>query len=207
MFNLLTVIIAVALSGFMAAAGVFYGGSAFTQSGPKAAAMGVIQGMAQVDAAWVLYTADANTTDTTVPATATLITGNYLAAVPTAPTNAATFGGLATNNVFETDLITANPDTAQTGIYLVLNSSSLSVCTEIARAGGQVSSSGNLAAPGTGLTLTGIVTPAAFTAAFATSKFGCIALGAVPTTLAIGGTAFVAGDGGATPKYVAYFKH
>lgn len=207
MFNLLTVIVAVALSGVMAAAGVFYGGSAFTQSGPKAAAMGIVQGMAQIEGAWVLYSSDGNTTDTTVPATATLISGNYLAAVPTAPTIATTYGGLAGNNVYQTDLITAGPDTAQTGSFLVLSNTSLSVCTEIARAGGQVTSAGTLAAPGTGLTLTGITTTVAFTAAFANYKFGCIALGAVPTTLSIAGTPFVAGDGGGTPKFVAYFKH
>ena len=170
MFNILTVIISVALTAVMGAAGVFYVGSAFTTAGPKAAAVGIIQALSQVDAAWTLYGSNGNTTTlgaagSTFPtmsgaATQTdLINTGYLAAVPTAPTISSTWNGVAgaytldlTNTATATG-VTQFTSFANGGIFLVLGTTALSQCTEIARAGGQISSTGTLAAPGTGLTL------------------------------------------------------
>ncbi|MBP2313981.1 hypothetical protein [Azospirillum soli] len=215
MYNLIVVIIAVALTAVMGAAGVFYGGSAFTSAGPKAAAIGVIQNMAQMQGAWMLYTSNGNTTSTTVPTmTATglstdLISGGYLAAVPTAPTIATTFGATGTA-AYQLDL-TSSPGP---GIFIVLNSTSGSQCLEIAKAGGMVSPTGNLAAPGvTGVPnlSTSVISNATLNTALTGFKFGCVGLGTNPTGLSLGsgaGIAFLAGDGlaGGVQKYLVYYK-
>lgn len=227
MVNILSVIISVALTAIMSAAGVFYLGNAFTTSGSKAGAVGVIQSLSQVDAGWTLYNSNGNTTllaaagaalptTTGVASTTDLITDGFVAAMPTAPTTAITFGATGTA-AYQLDL--TNPATAtgvtaaasaapNGGIFIILDNTSLALCTEIARAGGMVSANGTLAAPGTGLTLTGITAIAGFNAAFAAHKFGCLQIGAAPN-LTFNNIALVAGDGGAvgTGKYIAYYKY
>lgn len=219
MFNILTVIISVALTAIMGAAGVFYTGNMFTTAGPKAAAVGIIQGLSQVDAAWTLYNSNGNTTTlgaagSTLPTmTSTglstdLISANYLAAVPTAPTIGATWNGVAAAYTLDlTNTATASGLTqftsfASGGVYLVLGTTALSQCTEIARAGGQITASGTLAAPGTGLTLV-VATPAAFNTAFTGYKFGCVQV-STATALTLNNSTGVAGDNN---KYVAYYKY
>ncbi|MBP2228943.1 hypothetical protein J2847_002235 [Azospirillum agricola] len=219
MFNILTVIISVALTAVMGAAGVFYVGTAFTSAGPKAAAVGIIQSLSQVDAAWVLYASNGNTTtlaaagatfpSMTGAATQTdLIGTGYLAAVPTAPTIAASWGGGASRialdltNPATASGLTINSNFANGGVFLVLTSTALSQCTEIARAGGQISATGTLAAPGTGLVLS-VGTQAAFVAAFTGYKFGCVQV-TTASALTLNNVA------GASPaddnKFVAYYK-
>ncbi|MBY6264566.1 hypothetical protein EI613_21980 [Azospirillum sp. 412522] len=218
MFNILTVIISVALTAVMGAAGVFYVGTAFTTAGPKAAAVGIIQALSQVDAAWTLYSSNGNTTTlgaagATLPtmtgaATQTdLINTGNLAAVPTAPTIASTWNGVAgaytldlTNTATATG-VTQFTSFANGGIFLVLGTTALSQCTEIARAGGQISASGTLAAPGTGLTLA-VATPAAFNTAFTGYKFGCVQI-TTATAVTFNNVTGIAGDNN---KYVAYYK-
>ncbi|CAO3355007.1 hypothetical protein ABNQ39_00505 [Azospirillum sp. A26] len=218
MFNILTVIISVALTAVMGAAGVFYVGSAFTTAGPKAAAVGIVQALSQVDAAWTLYGSNGNTTTlgaagATFPtmsgaATQTdLINTGYLAAVPTAPTISATWNGVAgaytldlTNTATATG-VTQFGSFANGGIFLVLGTTALSQCTEIARAGGQISATGTLAVPGTGLTLA-VATPAAFNTAFTGYKFGCVQI-TTATALTFNNVTGIAGDNN---KYVAYYK-
>ncbi|MBK1841006.1 hypothetical protein JHL17_26745 [Azospirillum sp. YIM B02556] len=218
MFNILTVIISVALTAVMGAAGVFYVGSAFTTAGPKAAAVGIIQALSQVDAAWTLYGSNGNTTTlgaagATFPtmsgaATQTdLINTGYLAAVPTAPTISATWNGAAgaytldlTNTATATG-VTQFTSFANGGIFLVLGTTALSQCTEIARAGGQISATGTLAVPGTGLTLT-VATPAAFNTAFTGYKFGCVQV-TTATAVTFNNVTGIAGDNN---KYIAYYK-
>ncbi|MCG5244084.1 hypothetical protein [Azospirillum doebereinerae] len=219
MFNILTVIISVALTAVMGAAGVFYVGSAFTTAGPKAAAVGIVQSLSQVDAAWTLYASNGNTTTfgaagATFPtmsgaATQTdLINTGFLAAVPTAPTIASTWGGGATTTI-ALDLtnpatasgLTGNTNFANGGVFLVLASTALSQCTEIARAGGQITATGTLAVPGTGLNLLA-ASQANFIAAFTGYKFGCVQM-TTATGLTLNNVAGAAGDAN---KYVAYYK-
>lgn len=150
----------------------------------------MIQALSQADAGWTLYNSSGNTTTlgaagstfptmTSAATTTDLIATGYPAAVPTAPTIATTWNGASaaytldlTNTATATGL-TQNSSFFSIGIFLVLNSSSLSQCTEIARAGGQIASTGTLAALGTGLTQT-FATAAAFNTAFAGYKFGCV---------------------------------
>jgi hypothetical protein len=227
MFNILTVIISVALTAIMGAAGVFYMGTAFTSAGPKAQAIGVIQALSQVDGGWTLYNSNGNTTllaaagaalpTMTGAATATdLINGGYIASVPTAPTTAIGYGATGTAG-YELDLTLATAGNALTvaagaapngGVFIVLDNTSLATCTEVARAGGQITATGTMAASGTGLTLNGVNSEALFRAAFATHKFGCVQIGAAPN-LTLNNIALVAGDGGAvgTGKYLAYYKY
>jgi len=219
MFNILTVIISVALTAIMGAAGVFYGGNMFTTAGPKAAAVGIIQSLSQVGGAWTLYNSNGNTTTLAAAgSTYPTMTGaalqtdllytNYLAAVPTAPTIGDTWNGVAA--AYTLDL--TNPATASGltslagftngGVFLVLNTTALTQCTEIARAGGQITATGTLASPGTGLSLL-VATPAAFRLAFAGAKFGCVQV-TTATALTLNNNTGVVGDNN---KYVAYYKY
>ncbi|CAO3433656.1 hypothetical protein [Azospirillum doebereinerae] len=218
MFNILTVIISVALTAVMGAAGVFYVGTAFTTAGPKAAAVGIIQSLSQVDAAWTLYASNGNTTTLgaagstfpTITGAATqtdLINTGFLAAVPTAPTVASTWNGATasmaldlTNTATGTGL-TQFASFANGGVFLVLGTTALSQCTEIARAGGQINASGTLAAPGTGLTLS-VATAAAFNTAFTGYKFGCVQV-TTGTGLTLNNVTGLAGDNN---KFVGYYK-
>ena len=227
MFNLLVVIISVALTAVMGAAGVFYAGSMFTSAGPKAAAVGIIQSMSQVGAGWTLYNSNGNTTTLaaagatfpTITGTATqtdLINTGYLASLPTAPTIATTWGATGTaafaldltNPATVTGVTTAAGAAPNGGIFIVLAGTALSQCTEIARAGGQITATGTMAVPGTGLTLNGITTAAMFNTAFTGYKFGCVQIGAAPA-LSLNNIVLVGADGGAvgTGKYVAYYKY
>ena len=187
MFNLITLIIAVALTAALSLAEVTYVGSAFLTSSPKAVAAQVISAMSQVDSAWTLW-GTSNTTTLLVPTMtntglATDLLGvagqtatQFLASVPTAPSSAVIFGGVANSNKYQLDLqVGAGTDVVETGIYVVLDNTSLNLCTEIARAGGQVSPTGTLAVPGTGLTLTAS-NPATFTAAFTGYKLAQITI-------------------------------
>ncbi|HYH40115.1 MAG TPA: hypothetical protein VD860_17990 [Azospirillum sp.] len=214
MFNILTVIISVALTAVMGAAGVFYVGSAFTSAGPKAAAIGVIQALSQIQGAWTLYSSDGNSTTlgavgTTVPTmTGTtsqtdLIYTNYLGAVPTAPSVAATWGtgGSLLPATYALDLtdptnlltgLTQNSTFAKGGVFIVMASTAASQCAEIARAGGQI----------TGSTAPSVGTLAAFNTAFTGYKFGCVRI-TTATAFSFNNVVGVAGDNN---KYVAYYK-
>ncbi len=219
MFNLLTVLIAVALTAIMGAAGVFYGGSAFTTAGPKAAALGITQSASQVTAAWTLYTNDAKTTTfngagntptlTNTGNTATdLISGGYLSALPTAPTNAVGWGGGNAGYLLDlTDKATNSGITGGAaphgGVFLVLPSTAGTQCLEIARAGGQATSTGTLAAPGTSIASLIVATRADFNTAFANVKFGCAQL-TNAAALTLNNVAGIAADDN---KHIAYFKY
>jgi len=223
MLNILAVIISVALTSLMGAAGVFYLGSAFTTAGPKAAAAGVIQGMAQIDAAWTLYSSDSNTTTTgtianaipTITGTATqtdLINTGYLAAVPTAPSVAVTWGSAATQTLaagYRLDLTNPATVTGLTGggastigvnggIFVVLASTATNQCLEIARAGGQVAA-GVTAFP----VALQVNTVATFVTAFNGFRFGCVQV-TTATALTIDNSTGVAADNN---KFVAYYKY
>ncbi len=225
MFNLISTIIAVALTAALAAAEVTYVGSAFTSASPKAMAAQIIMNMSQIDAAWTLW----GTTQSTTAAFPTMVSGTnlatdllgiaaqpntqYLASIPTPPNTATVWGGVANSNVYLLDRIAgASPETAETGIFLVLDNTSLQTCTEIARSAGQVSATGTLATPGilaAGTLTTNIVGSVSFTTAFTGYKYGCVQYNGAAAGLTIAGVTAVAADlpAAATgPKYIAYFK-
>ncbi len=224
MFNLITSIIAVALTAALAAAEIIYIGPAFLTSTPKAVAAQIIASMSQIDAAWTMWGTTTATTTTFPTITGTgLVTDllgvpgaantQFLAAIPTAPATAATWGGVLLSNKYQIDHYnTAAATVAETdelGIFVALDSTSLSICTEIARAGGQITPTGTLAAPGTGLVLN-VSAPASFTTAFTGYKYGCVGItGGVAGAISFNAVVSAAGDipaGGVTQRYVAYFK-
>ena len=86
MFQLIVAIISIALIAALAAASIFYGGSAFTDSSLKANVTTLVNGGQQISGAQAIYKTD----NAGAPATdiAMLADGVYLAAVPT-PANAA----------------------------------------------------------------------------------------------------------------------
>ena len=100
MFNLLTLIVSIALGATMAAAGVYYGGSVLTAAGAKGQGVEIVSALQQVDAAWVVYSTDGKTNSNTQPtlsggASGTDLTvDGYLASPPNAPNFAATWGNL-----------------------------------------------------------------------------------------------------------------
>jgi len=232
MFNLITSIIAVALTAALALAEITYVGPAFTSSQPKAVAAQIIASMSQIDAAWLMW-GTTNTTTTTTPTitgagnvndllgVAGQTTTQYLASLPPAPATAATWSAAGTLLAagYQLDLVSgAAPETTEMGVFVVLDSTSLGICTEIARDAGQVSPTGTLAAPGAGKP-TLLVTAAGagagqFSTAFTGYKFGCVAFTGAAGALGFGAAAgatssAVAADipaAGVTQKYIAYFK-
>lgn len=86
MFQLIVAIISIALIAALAAASIFYGGSAFTDSSLKANVTTLVNGGQQISGAQAIYKTD----NAGAPATdiAVLADGVYLAAVPT-PANIA----------------------------------------------------------------------------------------------------------------------
>jgi len=219
MINILAVIISVALTTLMGAAGVFYLGTAFTTSGPKVSALQVIEGLSQVDASWILYSNASYTTTLGIPGAAVptmtglagttdLISGNFLSAVPTAPSMSVAFTTAtipATVGAFNLDLSNpADPKAVTTaagalqngGIFIVLPISAASVCLAIAQAGGMV--------PATAVVPLVAANPAGFATAFNTVKFGCLQLPNPATTFMFGNVAATANDNN---RYVAYYKY
>ena len=229
MFNLITSIIAVALTAALAAAEITYVGPAFLSSGPKAVAAQIVSAMSQINGAWTMWgTSTASTTAIPTMTGTGLVTDllgvagsagtQFLTSVPPAPAGATTWGGIAGSKKYMLDLYTTAASTGVdvdlVGVYVVLDSTSLSTCTEIARAGGQITPTGTLAAPGSGLTLTvtapGLVA-GQFDAAFVGYKYGCVAIGGAGAALiSLNNVPSVAADivaAGGTQKYVAYLVH
>lgn len=102
MFSLIITLIAIALVAALALASTYYGGSAFTQGGAKADASALVNGAQQIAAGYVLYQSD---NAGSVPAdVAALVTGNYLASEPAAPTGTFAISG---SNVVVTDAVTS----------------------------------------------------------------------------------------------------
>jgi len=83
MFQIIVGVIAIALAAALAAASIFYGGSAFMSSTAKAQTTTLVNSAQQISGAQALYRTDnagASAGDITA-----LVTANYLQAVPTAP--------------------------------------------------------------------------------------------------------------------------
>lgn len=83
MFQIIVGVIAIALAAALAAASIFYGGSAFMSSTAKAQTTALVNSAQQISGAQALYRTD-NAGASAGNITA-LKTANYLQAVPTAP--------------------------------------------------------------------------------------------------------------------------
>lgn len=82
MFQLIVSVIAIALVAILAAASIYYGGSAFTNSNAKGAAAALINSGEQIAGANTLYSVDHTAG---AAAIGDLVTANYLSALPTPP--------------------------------------------------------------------------------------------------------------------------
>ena len=130
MFNLIVAVISIALIAAMAAASIFYGGSAFGEGTAKAQASTLINNGQQISGGQQLYMIDnsgnrANDIDV-------LTAGGYLQAVPSAPAtviNTAAAWDVSTNGTFAFIRL----DTDNTGQQL---SPAATVCAEIVAQGG-----------------------------------------------------------------------
>lgn len=134
MFNLIVAVISIALIAAMAAASIFYGGTAFGSGTAQAQASTLINNGQQISGAQQLYMIDNSGNRNSVndmTAANGLVTEGYLQAVPTAPANST--GSDATDT--GTWLISANGEFA----YIPLNtanggantSPAATVCAEV----------------------------------------------------------------------------
>ncbi len=220
MFNLLSVVVAVAISGFMAAAGVFYAGSTFTNMSAKAQAVQLLSAMEQIDAAWTMWSSDGNSTTSSTP-TSTLLTSTtpptYMSAYPTPSNLATTFAAVA--GAYYIDSVgtgggtVAGNETTNTGVYTVLNASTGSnACLEIAKSAGYVATT---ASTFTGLStitvnavtvaVAGVTTKVELDALAAVYRYFCVPIGtATAGAFILGAASNLVAD---NTKYLAYFKH
>ena len=139
MFNLIVAVISIALIAAMAAASIFYGGSAFGEGTAQAQASTLVNNGQQVSGAQQLYMIENSGNRNGVndmTAANGLVTANYLQAVPTPPANST--GTNATDT--GTWLVSADGTFA----YIALNtnfagattSPAESVCNKIVEQGG-----------------------------------------------------------------------
>lgn len=82
MFQLIVAVISIALVAALAIASIFYGGDAFTRSSERANVTALVNQAQQIAGAATLYKTD-NAID--APNVAALVSGEYLATVPSAP--------------------------------------------------------------------------------------------------------------------------
>lgn len=224
MFNLLSVVVAVAISGFMAAAGVFYTGSAFTNMSAKAQAVQVLSAMEQIDAAWTMWSNDGNTTTASLPSSTVLTSATpptYMSSYPPAINTATTFGtgptaaGYVIDSTGTGGATAAGNETTNTGVYTVLTSTTgANACLEIAKSAGYVASTAssftglaNITVNAVTVAVSGITTKAELDALGAVYRYFCVPLGTTTATIILGGAANTIAVGADTGKHVAYFKH
>jgi len=86
MFQLIVAVISIALVAALAIASIFYGGEAFTKSSDKAHVTALVNQAQQISGAYQLYKTDNGTAPATI---ADLVSGGYLASLPTPPKVAA----------------------------------------------------------------------------------------------------------------------
>ena len=120
MFNLIVAVISIALIAAMAAASIFYGGTAFSSGTAQAAATTLVNNGQQISGAQQLYMIDTSGNRAELVAT---LNGEYLQAVPTPPSMAS-----GVWEISDTGLIASIP----------LNfDEATGVCAEVVEGGGQ----------------------------------------------------------------------
>jgi hypothetical protein len=155
MFNLIVAVISIALIAAMAAASIFYGGEAFSNSTAKAQASTLVNNGQQISGAQQLYMIDnsGNREDTI----GDFVSGGYLQALPTPPASAVDAGDLwALNAAGDLGFIDLNDTNAP------------AVCEAIAEQGGANDIGGG------GLTAAATPTAAELSAVDANVQFGCL---------------------------------
>jgi hypothetical protein len=142
MFQLIVSVIAIALVAILAAASIYYGGSAFTSSNTKGAVAALINSGEQISGANALYKVD-NTVDA---GTLAALEPVYLAGDPTAPKFAS---GNWTITAAVAAVGGATPTPAVPGFAAIpLSATSADqVCAEVQNQGGSDDRSGTSAAP------------------------------------------------------------
>lgn len=156
MFNLIVAVISIALIAAMAAASIFYGGEAFSESTAQAQASTLVNNGQQISGAQQLHMID--NSGNRAAAVATLISGNYLQAIPTPPASA-----VDAADAWEL------ADSGQLAFIDLVDANAATVCASIAEQGGLAS--GALAATAT-------PTVAELETADANAQFGCMNNGA-----------------------------
>lgn len=109
MFNLIVAVISIALIAAMAAASIFYGGEAFSESTAQAQASTLVNNGQQISGAQQLYMID--NSGVRAAAIADLTTNNYLQAIPTPPASvvdAGTWEIAGAGELAVIDLVAAN---------------------------------------------------------------------------------------------------
>lgn len=121
MFQLIVSVIAIALVAILAAASIYYGGSAFTNSNAKGAAAALINSGEQIAGANTLYSVDHTSSAVAI---GDLVTNNYLSALPTPPK-------------FAAPAASWKLDAASTVAFIELDSAAATqVCTQVGLQGG-----------------------------------------------------------------------
>jgi hypothetical protein len=160
MFNLIVAVISIALIAAMAAASIFYGGSAFSSGTAQAQATTLINNGQQIGGAQQLYMID--NSGNRAEALSTLTSGAYLQAAPTPPSVAGGF--VAPEWAINDDGKIATIAFTNPGGN---NSVSATICKELFNQGG---------ATGT-VPETGIKAGAPTAALLGTDQFGCFSDG------------------------------
>jgi hypothetical protein len=161
MFNLIVAVISIALIAAMAAASIFYGGSAFSSGTAQAQATTLINNGQQIGGAQQLYMID-NSGNRAVALSTLTVVGGYLQAAPTPPSVAGGF--VAPEWAINDDGKIATIAFTNPGGD---NSVSATICKELFNQGG---------ATGT-VPETGITTGAPTAASLGTDQFGCFSDG------------------------------
>jgi hypothetical protein len=143
MFQLIVSVIAIALVAILAAASIYYGGSAFNSSTTKGAVAALINAGEQIAGAEALYTVDNTVLDSSI---SDLESGTYLSGAPVAPHFASGAWGL-----------TSDGGASFIGLS---TASAAQVCTEVGIQGG--TSAGTIAVSGSTTGSVGM-----------TTQFGC----------------------------------
>jgi hypothetical protein len=123
MFNLIVAVISIALIAAMAAASIFYGGEAFSNSTAKAQASTLVNNGQQVSGAQQLHMiANSGNRETVI---ANLVTEEYLQALPTPPASAVLAG---TNWALQSD--------GELGVIPLIEANHAAVCEAVVEQGG-----------------------------------------------------------------------
>jgi len=152
MFNLIVAVISIALIAAMAAASIFYGGEAFSQSTAQAQASTLVNNGQQISGAQQLHMID--NSGNRANAVATLISGNYLQAIPTPPSSAV-----------DTDDAWELADSGKLAYINLIDANAPVICASVGEQGGTTSGAVvSAAAP----------TAAELIAANENAQFGCL---------------------------------
>lgn len=164
MFNLIVAVISIALIAAMAAASIFYGGSAFGSGTAQAQASTLINNGQQISGAQQLYMIDNSGNRANA---ISVLNGTYLQALPTAP-GAVVTADWEINSTGEYGFIALDDDNDGQQ-----NSPANTVCAELVAQGAVANVTGSTAVDGAGI-IAGDTAAAAIDTALGEDQFGCV---------------------------------